>query len=346
MSDAARQQPLTIAEIAELTGVSIPTVSKVVNGRSEVAPATRALIENAIQQHGYRRRRRQPAPAALLELVFHELAGPYPLELINGVEQVARAHRLGVVLSQLEGRHTPGRGWIEEVLSRRPTGVIAVFSGPDVNQRQMLRSRQIPLVLVDPTGEVGHSVPSVGAGNWNGGLAATRHLIELGHRRIAIITGPPDVLSSRARLDGYRTALDTAGLPVDPALIRVGDFQIEDGRHHTRELLRLADPPTAIFACNDGEAIGVYQAAAEVGRRIPEDLSVVGFDDLPPAQWMIPPLTTVRQPLKEMAVAAATMVVELARNRPLETDRLELATTLVVRGSTAPPGAPNGRPAR
>jgi LacI family xylobiose transport system transcriptional regulator len=193
------------------------------------------------------------------------------------------------------------------------------------------------LVLVDPTGEPGHSVPSVGAGNWSGGLSATRHLIDLGHRRIATITGPAHALSSRARLDGYRAALDTAGVPVDPALIREGDFQIEDGLRHTLDLLRLPDPPTAIFASNDGTAIGVYQAANEAGKRIPHDLSVIGFDDLPPAQWMIPPLTTIRQPLTEMAVAAATIVVTLARNETPPSNRLELATSLVVRGSTAPP---------
>lgn len=336
-ADAVRGRPLTIAQIAELTGVSIPTVSKVVNGRSEVSPDTRAMVEDIIRKHGYRRQRRRVPPAALLELVFHELAGPYPLEIINGVEQVARENRLAVVLSQLQGRHTPGRGWIEDVLNRRPTGVIAVFSGPDAGQRDKLRTRDIPLVLVDPTGDPDHAVPSVGASNWSGGLSATRHLIGLGHRNIAIITGPPQMLSSRARLDGYRAALDAAGIPLEPALVREGDFQVEDGLRHTRELLRRPDPPTAIFTCNDGMAVGVYQAAAEAGWRIPDDLSVIGFDDLLPAPWMIPPLTTIRQPLTEMAAAAATMVVAIARDEPPARTRLELATDLVPRGSTAPP---------
>jgi LacI family xylobiose transport system transcriptional regulator len=338
-ADPAPARPLTIAQIAELTGVSIPTVSKVVNGRSEVSPDTRALVEDVIREYGYRRRRKRVGPAALLELVFHEIAGPYPLEIIKGVEQVARDNRLGVVLSQLQGRHTPGRGWIEDVLNRRPTGVIAVFSGPDATQRDKLRTRDIPLVLVDPTGDPGHTVPSVGAGNWSGGLSATRHLIDLGHRRIAIITGPPQMLSSRARLDGYRAALDTAHLPVDPELIREGDFHVEGGLRHARKLLRLPGPPTAIFACNDGTAVGVYQAADEAGWRIPRDLSVLGFDDLLPAPWMIPPLTTIRQPLTEMAAAAANMVVAIARNQPPSRTRLEVATELVVRGSTAPPRA-------
>lgn len=328
---------LTIAEIAERAGVSVATVSKVVNGRVDVAPRTRSLVESVIRRHGYRRRKRAAGPAALVELVFHELRGLYGIEILNGVQQVTREHHLGVVVSELGGRHTPGRGWVEDTLARRPTGVIAVFSGLTEEQSAQLSSRNIPLVLVDPAGEPEPGSPSVGANNWNGGLLATRHLLELGHRRIAVITGPEHALSSRARLDGYRAAMDLAKVPIDPALVCVGNYHIEDGRRFTRELLRLSDPPTAIFACNDGEALGVYQAAAEAGVRIPEDLSVVGYDDLPMASWNIPPLTTVRQPLREMAAAAATMVVALAQGRPLPQNRVELAVELVVRESTAPP---------
>ncbi|MEU6719071.1 LacI family DNA-binding transcriptional regulator [Nonomuraea sp. NPDC046802] len=329
-------RPLTIAQLAELAGVSTATVSKVVNGRSEVAPETRTLVEGLIREHGYRRQKRRVSPAALVELVFHALEGDYPIEIIKGVEQVAREHHLAVVLSELQHRHTPGKGWIEGVLSRRPTGVIAVFSGLTDGQRDQLATRDIPLVLLDPTGDPGHLVPSVGAGNWSGGLSATRHLLQLGHRRIAIITGPDYALSSRARLDGYRTALDTAGVPVDPALIRRGDFLVEGGLAQAKHLLRLPDPPTAIFACNDGQAVGVYQAAHELGLRIPDDLSVVGFDDLPPTRWAVPPLTTIRQPLTEMAVTAANMLVKLAQGEPLPQSRIELGTELVVRSSTAP----------
>jgi DNA-binding LacI/PurR family transcriptional regulator len=329
--------PPTIAQLAELAGVSVATVSKVVNGRSEVAAETRAHIERLIREHGYRRQKRRASPAALLELVFHELEGAYAMEIIKGVEQTAREHGLAVVLSELQGRHTPGRGWIEDVLTRRPAGVVAVFSGLTGEQRDLLDTRDIPLVLVDPTGDPGHQAPSVGAGNWTGGLAATRHLLELGHRRIAIVTGPAHALSSRARLDGYRAALDTAGVPVDPELVREGDFHVADGTAHARALLRLNDPPTAIFACNDLQAVGVYQAAHELGLRIPDDLSVIGFDDLPPAKWVIPALTTIRQPLMEMAAAATGMVLTLAQGEPLPCTRLELATDLIQRGSTAPP---------
>ncbi|GAA4417883.1 LacI family DNA-binding transcriptional regulator [Actinokineospora soli] len=326
---------LTLAQIAELAGVSAATVSKVVNGHQEVASDTRAMVESVIQRHGYRRQKRQ-AKAPLLEVVFHEIAGPYPVAVLNGVERAAREHGLSIVLTQLQGRHEPGRSWTDAVLARRPTGVVMVYSELTAGQQVQLANREIPFVLVDPTGEPAHGAPSVGADNWSGGLAATRHLVGLGHRRIAIITGGP-MLSARARLDGYRAALEEAGLPVTPDLIREGDYQIVDGYRHTRALMRLPDPPTAIFAGNDGEALGVYQAAHSLGLRIPDDLSVVGFDDLPPAEIMIPALTTVRQPLGEMAAVAAELVVALSKGSPERARRVVLPTELVVRASTAAP---------
>ena len=200
-----------------------------------------------------------------------------------GVEQVAREHDMAVVLSEMQGRRTPGRSWIEGVLARRPTGVIAVLSDLNEDQRALLNSRGISLVVVDPTGEPLHDTPSIGATNWSGGLAATRHLLGLGHRRIGVIAGPESVLCSRARLDGYRAAMDEAEVPVDPDLIRYGNFHVQDGVAEGRTLLRLPDRPTAIFAGNDLQALGVYQAAREARLHIPEDLSVVGFDDLPVA---------------------------------------------------------------
>ncbi|MEV8435893.1 LacI family DNA-binding transcriptional regulator [Actinosynnema sp. NPDC051121] len=327
---------VTIAQIAALAGVSAATVSKVVNGHVEVAAETRALVEGLLREQGYRRQKKV-SRSPLVEVLFHELAGTYPVEVIKGVEGVATEHGLTLALTELHGRHVPGRTWVDGVLARRPTGVIAVFSDPTPEQHERLHRRDIPVVLVDPTGEPAHGTPSVGADNWSGGLAATRHLLELGHRRIAVITGATRMLSGRARLDGYRAAMDAAGVPVDPELVREGDFQIRDGLEHTRELLRLPNPPTAVVTGNDGEALGVYQAVYEAGLRIPDDLSVVGFDDLPPAQWMIPALTTVRQPLGEMAATATGMVVDLAQGKPLSQHRLVLSTELVVRASTAAP---------
>lgn len=333
---SSRRPAVTIARIAEKAGVSVPTVSKVINGRADVAAATRRRVEEIIQECGYQRPDKV-APARLLELVFHELESAWAVEIIRGVEEVAREAGVAVVLSELQGRHSPQQGWIEALLARRPTGVISVFSGLRPGQRVQLESRAIPFVVVDPTGEPGHDTPSIGATNWSGGLSATRHLIELGHRRIGVISGPANVLCSRARLDGYRAAMDAAGLPVDPALIRQGDFHVEAGFEQACALLSMRERPTAIFAGSDLQALGAYDAARQAGLSIPDELSVVGFDDLPVARWIGPPLTTVRQPLGEMAAAAARLVLALAHGERPDLTRVELATSLVLRQSTAVP---------
>jgi LacI family transcriptional regulator len=321
---------VTIADVADAAGVSVPTVSKVINGRADVAPATRAKVERLLHEQGYRRR--APARerrAGLLDVVFNELESPWAIEIIRGVEEVARDHELGVVLSAQEGPGALGRSWVDAVASRRTGGLILVVSELSEEQAARLRARSIPFVVVDPAGEPAPGVPSVGATNWNGGLTATRHLLELGHRRVGMIGGPPKVLCSRAREDGYRTALTTAGLPVDPQLIRHGDFHVERAYQEGRALLSLPDRPTAIFAGSDLQAFGLYEAARVLGLRVPDDLSVIGFDDLPMARWAWPPLTTIRQPLTEMAATATRIVL----GDDTQT-RVELATSLIVRQST------------
>ena len=329
---------MTVARIARLAGVSAPTVSRVLNGQAGVARGTRQRVEEVLRQHGYQRPEGS-GRLAILEVVFHALESPWALDIITGIEQVARGHELAVVLTEMEGRLTPGRAWTEQVLARRPTGVIAVFSELTVQQQSQLAIRGIPLVVLDPTGEPLHQTPSVGATNWSGGLAATRHLLELGHRRIGMLSGPTEWPCCRARLDGFRAAMDAAGVPVDPELVRVSTLYVEGGMRDGAELLRLPDPPTAIVTANDFQAMGTYQAARRAGRRIPEDLSVVGFDDLQFAAWSVPPLTTVRQPLARMGATAAELVLALAAGEQPEQPRVELATTLIVRESTAPPFA-------
>ena len=325
-----------MAGIARLAGVSAPTVSRVINGQSGVALSTRQRVESVIREHGYRRAA-NGGPVAILELVFHALESLWAIEIIRGVEQVARRHELAVVLTEMEGRLTPGKAWTEQVLTRRPTGVIAVFSELTIAQQSQFAARAIPLVVLDPTGEPLHETPSVGATNWNGGLAATRHLLDLGHRRIAMVCGPVEWPCCRARLDGYRAAMDAARVPASPDLVRISTLYVEGGLRDGLELLRRPDPPTAIFAANDLQALGIYEAARQLGVRIPQDLSVIGFDDLSFTQWSGPPMTTVRQPLVQMGAAAADLVLELASGRQPDSNRIELATTLVIRQSTAPP---------
>ena len=330
MSDSISPR-VTIADVARAAGVSSPTVSKVVNGRADVAPGTRERVERLLAEHGYRRRRppRNGRPD-LLDLVFNELESPWAIEIIRGVEEVAREHHLGVVLSAQEGPGALGRSWVDAVAARRSAGVILVVSELNREQAERLRARAIPFAVVDPAGEPAPDVPSVGATNWNGGLAATRHLVGLGHSRIGMIGGPPTMLCSRARIDGYRAALDTAGLAADPALVRWGDFHVAGGYEQGRALLGLDEPPTAIFAGSDLQAFGVYRAARELGLHVPSELSVIGFDDLPMAHWAWPPLTTIRQPLTEMGAMATRLV--LGEEEDL---RVELATSLIERESTA-----------
>lgn len=336
-TDASPARPLTIAHIARRAGVSVPTVSKVVNGRKDVSVKTRRHVEAIIREQGYRPSRRESRSAPLLELAFHEFESEWAGEIIKGAQRVAAQHDLGLVMSDLAESPTEGRGWIETVLALRPRGVIAVLSDLDEDLRRQLHTRGIPLVVIDPTGEPLHDTPSVGAANWGGGLAATRHLLSLGHRRIGVIAGPQSLLCSRARLDGYRAAMDEADVPIDAELVRYGTFHVQEGTTEGRSLLRLSNPPTAIFAGNDLQALGVYQAAREARLHIPEDLSVVGFDDLPVAAWVGPPLTTVRQPLVQMAMAGARLALRLARGEQPSQTRVELATELVIRESTAPP---------
>lgn len=330
-------RPVTIAAIAESAGVSIPTVSKVINGRSGVAAETRARVEALINQYGYRRS--LPVTRSnVVELVFDEIADMWGVQIIRGVERVAREQGVGVVLTEFGPQRNALRYWIDDTISRRPDCLVTVAQ-LDEEQRNQLRARGIPFVVFDPTVELPDDVPFVGTTNWAGGRSAARHLIGLGHRRVAMIAGPEGVLCCRARLDGYRSALDAAGLPVDPELIVSAGLNREDGEAAAFTLLTRPDRPTAIFACNDLQALGVYQAARRVGLRIPADLSLVGFDDLPLATVVDPPLTTVRQPLIEMAVAATELALTLARGERTARTGLELGTTLTVRGSTAPPPA-------
>ncbi|CAL9608446.1 Ribose operon repressor [Streptomyces sp. enrichment culture] len=336
---------VTLAEVAKEAGVSLPTVSKVLNGRSDVSRATRARIEQLLDAHGYRRRKPGAPRSPLIELVFHELDSVWAMEIVRGVETVAQENQATVVLTRSGTRHAPAPDWIEGVLRRRPLGVVLVFSSLPEEVKRRLAAQAIPFVIIDPAGDPDPYVPSVGSANWAGGLAATRHLTDHGHERIAIITGPEDMLCSLARLDGYRSAMAMAGLAIDPRLVRFGDFQVQGGFEHAMDLLDGPGRPTAVFAGSDLQALGVLEAARIRNLRVPQDLSVVGYDDVPLAQWSSPPLTTVHQPLRQMAEEATRMLL-----RPDDpgkaAQRIELATHLVVRQSTAPHGGgPELRPA-
>lgn len=333
----SEQRKITIADIAAEAGVSVPTVSRVINGRSDVSATTRERIEQLLNSHGYQRRTASGRNSSgLIDLVFNDLDSPWAVEIIRGVEDVAHAAGIGTVVSAIHRKTSSAKQWLDNLRSRSTEGVIFVTSTLEPPQQAELRRLNIPIVVVDPAGVPTQDAPTIGAANWAGGMRATEHLIGLGHKRIGFIAGPPQLLCSRARLDGYRTAMEAAGLPIDEKLVQPGNFYHEAGFAGGTHLLELAKPPTAIFAASDQMALGVYEAIRRKGLRVADDVSVVGFDDLPEVRWCSPPLTTVRQPLSEMGMLAARTVLRLAQRERIESPRVELATELIIRDSTAP----------
>jgi len=328
----------TIAEIAAKAGVSIPTVSRVLNNRPDVAPETRERVEQIIKESGFIRSRVRNVlkeSSGIIDMLVPDLTNLYSVEIVRGVEEVLQRTELRLALSLTQNSLQLEQRWLAKVIDGATDGAILVLTHGQSNRLDMLVRNKIPFVVVDHRGELGPDVPSVGATNWLGGRLATEHLLSLGHRRIAVIGGDATLPCSRDRIAGYRAVLEEAGIPIDPALIRPGKFIQQTGYEQTMALLDLPEPPTAIFAGSDTQALGVYAALRERGLRVPDSISVVGFDDVPIASLITPTLTTVRQPLVEMGRVATTMLLRLIAEEPLDSKRVELATTLVVRESSA-----------
>jgi DNA-binding LacI/PurR family transcriptional regulator len=333
----------TMASIAREAGVSVPTVSKVLNGWSDVAPSTRQRVEALLDQRGYVRRSgagRSAAAPGLVEVVIDSLNNSWAAALLGGVEAACHQTNLGVSVSVArDSGHgaRPATSWIDRVVARGSRGVLLALVDVAATQRARLDRLGIPYVVIDPVATPQESIYSVGATNWAGGMSATQHLLELGHRRIGVVGGPHDVLCVQARIAGYRAAMARAGVEVPEEYVRYGaDFGTYTGRDATMELLDLDQPPTALFICADTMALGAYRALRERGLQVPDDLSIVGFDDRPESHWVSPRLTTIRQPLDEMAQAAVSLLVRLMRGETPQSRRIELATSLLERDSTAP----------
>ena len=330
----------TIASIASLAGVSIPTVSRVLHNRPDVAPETRKRVEQAIEESGFVRNRvKHPVRKSshIVDVLVPGLDTLYSVEIVRGVEEVLARTEFRLALSITHDSFQLEQRWLTKVLNGGATdGAILVLSQGQQQYFDTLHHHQIPFVAVDQRGELGADIPSVGATNWLGGRIATEYLISLGHRRIAIISGPSLLRCSQDRLAGYRFALEDAGIPFDPELVRFGAFLQQDGYDQSCALIDLPDRPTAIFAGNDVQAMGVYGALRSNGLSIPDDMSVIGFDDVAISSVVTPALTTVRQPLIEMGRFATTMLLHLIAGEPLDSTRVELTTTLTMRDSCAP----------
>jgi LacI family transcriptional regulator len=338
---ATRHRRATLANVAASAGVSVATVSKVLNDRDDVAPATRALVQALLHEHDYVARRVSPARSPTIELFFHGQLNAYHTEVLQGVVEAASETGVAVVVSvRPRGRRGSGAKrpatWARELATAGRQAAIVVTSELAAADLSVLSRARVPVVVIDPLNLPSARVTSVGSTNFAGGLAATQHLLDLGHRQIAYLGGLGAAICNQARMQGYRGAMEAQGVPVPDEYVRTGRFSYEHGFAGGAALLDLPRPPTAVFAGSDETALGVIEAARGRGLRVPEDLSVVGFDDTPVARLAAPPLTTVRQPLREMGAVAVRTALRLAAGERVDSHHVELATELVVRQSTAP----------
>ena len=331
----------TIVDVAREAGVSVATVSKVINGRYGVSESTTERVLGVIDQLGYESslvasslRRKSTNVIGVLVAEFE----PYSAELLKGIS-AGLAGTGYELLAHAGSTDVHSRsGWERRSLSRLGRTLI---DGAIVVTPSMLITDQadIPVVAVDPhTGPDGPA--TVDSDNLHGALSATDHLIALGHRRVAFLGGRPDLRSAQLREEGFRAAFSAAGLTPDPDLMKVGGYHPDLAEAPARELLNLpADRrPTAVFAANDISAIKVLEVARELGLRVPEDLSVIGYDNVPESASSTPPLSTVAQPLHEMGVTALRILLAMLAGQPVER-HVRMPTELVVRASTAPPPA-------
>ena len=341
---ASRTRP-TMAEVAAHAGVSQGSVSKALGGRRGLSDETRERVLAAAAELGYRPTARDAAPVALrrraLAIVFDLPASPYILGVMQGVLAAAASAEIDLLVRTappLAERTRRGRA-VAWAASQRTAGVIGIvavtLSSPDALLDAAAEAR-IPFVMVDPIDTRSRRMVSIGSSNWAAARDATQHLLSLGHRRIAWIGGPETSDAARDRFLGYQAALSIAGIPFDDDTIREGLFTVESGIRHARDLLGGPFPPTAIMCANDDIAVGTLQAAYDLGVRVPDQLSVTGFDDTPQAAWTIPRLTSVHQPLEEMGRMAVDQLLSMAAGNRPPSRHVELTTSLTVRGTTGP----------
>jgi LacI family transcriptional regulator len=333
---------VTLATVASSAGVSVATVSKVLNGRSDVSESTRARVQEVLREHGYVGRRPEPVERASLELFFQGVVNSYSIEVIQGVLEAGQAAEVDIVLSSHPPRpqaRSTGRAaqWVRDLTASNRRAAIGITSDLTAADLAALSRARLPLVVVDPLNIAQPDVTSVGSTNFAGGMAATQHLLSLGHRRIAYLGGPPTSGCNQARMNGFRGAMEAAGAPVPKDYVWLREFLYADGLAGGAALLDLPEPPTAIFAGSDEVALGAMEAARARGLRVPEDLSIVGFDDTQVARLASPQLTTVKQPIREMGAVALRTALQLAAGEKVDSHHVELATRLIIRDSTASP---------
>lgn len=332
---------MTIREIAALAGVSPATVSRVLNGRPDVAPETRETVLRQIRAHNFSSNRSARSLAGgrtgLIGLTIPIVHSEYFALLMSGAADALYERDMRSVMCPTLHEHDREVSLLDRLMHGTTDGAILLLPQESSQELKALRDQDFPFVVLDPREPLDDQIPVVSAAHWSGARSAIDHLVSLGHRRIAAITGPSTWTASIDRLDGYHAALATKGILAPAEYIREADFLFDGGYEAAQQLLDLPNRPTAIFAFNDNMAIGAMRAAQERGLMMPRDLSIVGFDDSWGAAIVSPQLTTVRQPLLEMGRVAVSLLIRLLERQRVQALRIELATKLVVRESTAPP---------
>lgn len=331
----------TLAHVAELAGVSLSVASKTLSGKPHVSEPARERVFEAAQALGYQRRPRSGDSTRRRGFLaaFDNFGSPYSSELFAGA--LTASVRGGVdLLSTLwpgRGEGTAHRAWLDAQIASGVSGLFLVVPEIDPSLIQAVRDTRFPVVAIDPRTAVGDDLVMVGATNAEGAADATRHLVELGHTEIAFAGLNLSAEFSVERFSGFRTALDMAGLELNRGFVFHGSTDYEDGLKIGSEIARMTPRPTAVFCVCDAVALGLIEGARREGVQTPQDLSVVGFDDVPHARWHWPPLTTVRQPLRRMGAIAVRTLHRLAQGREPDTFRIQVRTSLQQRGTTAPP---------
>jgi LacI family transcriptional regulator len=331
-------EPVTIFDVAEAAGVSSATVSRVLNNKAHVRNATREAVLQAVTRLGYVANQHARCLAGgrsqVVGLLVYGLGSSYTAAIVRGIDYALMLGQYDLLLYTTHSHKEVDH--IAMITQGLADGLLLLLPRTPTEYLTLLQQQQFPYILIDHQG-LGDYHRSVGSANFQGAYQATRYLIELGHRRIGFITGALELGSANERLAAYRAALAEAGLASDPALIHEGSFLQPQGFAGAETLLSLPDRPTAIFASNDAMAFGVMEAARMRSLRIPEDLSVIGFDDIPRAAEAYPPLTTVRQPLQQMGQTAVENLLNLIRDPQFEVKQIVLPTELIIRGSCRPP---------
>jgi LacI family transcriptional regulator, galactose operon repressor len=331
---------VTIVDVAAKAGVSFGTVSRVINNDVHVKDDTRQRVQEAMRDLGFVANRQARSLAGgrsnTIGVLVPDLGTGYIGEIIRGIDAELGLRGLDLVLYTTHRTASKEASYVADLAKGMVDGLLLVLPRNPTDYIGNLTGHKFPFVLIDHQG-IGRDCPAVGASNWQGAYSATEYLIKLGHQRIGFITGWMDLGCAADRLDGYRSALRTHHLADAPELVYEGTFFQPDGFSGASAFLDLAVPPTAIFASNDVMAMGTMDAVRSRGLRVPDDVSVLGFDDIPQAALVHPALTTVRQPLEQMGRVATQMLLDSLEKPEKAINRLELPTELVIRDSTAPP---------